>query len=275
MTDGLLSRNMLRGRAWQRLLPDVYVHRALPLDHQVWCAAVGLVLPRHAAIGGPSAAHLWGAGLLAPQSPVSVVASRDKWTYRHPRILTHHTRLCPEDLTELEGIAVTTPERTAFDLGRQSSRATALILIDAMLHQGRLDPGAVVELAAQRDWWPGVARLLEVINLADGRAESPMETRLRLLLHDGGIPRPVPQFEIRDDLGQLVARVDLGWPAARLAVEYEGDHHRVQEQFRRDITRAHTLQRYGWTVLRFGADDVLRLPHETVLAVRTALARCR
>ncbi|BCJ46133.1 hypothetical protein GCM10010168_50820 [Actinoplanes ianthinogenes] len=275
MTSGLLSPKMLRGHAWQRLLPDVYAHRDLPVDHQVWCSAVSLILPRHAAIGGPSAAHLWGAGLVRSEPPVSVVTSRDKWMHKHPRLRIHHTTLAPGDLTELGGIAVTTPERTAFDLGRRLSRTDGVVLIDAMIHAGRLDANAVIDLARQRAWWPRIGHLRNVMSLTDGRAESPMETRLRLLLHDGGVPRPEPQFEVRDDRGLLVARVDLGWPAARLAVEYEGDHHRDQSQFRRDITRTHNLQRHGWTVMRFGADDVLRCPHDTVLAVATELARRR
>lgn len=58
MAEGLVTRGALRGRSWQRLLPDVYVHSDLPIDHRVWCTAVGLTLPAGSAVGGPSAAHL-------------------------------------------------------------------------------------------------------------------------------------------------------------------------------------------------------------------------
>ncbi|KUL27669.1 DUF559 domain-containing protein [Actinoplanes awajinensis] len=273
--DGTLSRKMLRSRAWQRLLPDVYAHRDLPVDHRLRCTAVGLVMPAGTAIGGASAAHLWGAPLVHPDPPVSVVAPRDRWMNRFPRVAVHHTVLGLDDLTELDGTPVTTPERTAFDVGRRLPRVHAVVLFDALLQQGTLDAGAVMELARLRGRWPGIPLLKTVLSLADGRAESPMESRLRLLLHDGGLPAPQPQYEIRDSLGRLIARVDLGWPAARVAVEYEGDHHREREQFRRDISRAQAIQRQGWTILRFTANDVLRLPRETVLAVATELAKHR
>jgi hypothetical protein len=273
--DGLLSPNMVRSKVWQRLLPDVYVHRDLPVDHRVRCAAVGLILPGRTAIGGPSAAHLWGAPLLRFDPPVSVVAARDGWMNRLPRISVHHTVLGPDDVTVLDGLPVTSPERTAFDLGRRLPRTDAIVLLDAMLHQEELDAGAVWELARQRPRWPGSARLREALSLADGRAESPMESRLRLLLHDAGVPATQPQFEIRDERGSLVARVDLGWPVARVAVEYEGDHHRERDQYRRDVARSQSLLRYGWTMLRFTANDVLRRPRETTLAVAAELARHR
>jgi hypothetical protein len=275
ISAGLLSKTMLRTRVWRRLLPDIYAHRDVPLDHQVWCAAVGLILPRGTAIGGPSAAHLWGAELLRPEPPVSVVAPRDRWTSRHPRVVTHHTVIGEADTTVLDGLAVTTPARTAFDLGRRLDRVDSLVLLDAMLRRQTLDAGAVAELSRQRHWWPGTPRLREVISLADGRAESPMETRLRLLLHDAGVPAPHPQFEIHDFGGRLIARVDLGWPAAKVAAEYEGDHHRERDQYRRDVTRYNALRDAGWTVFRFTANDVLRRARHTALMVAAELAKRR
>jgi very-short-patch-repair endonuclease len=275
VADGLLTAPQLRGRAWRRLLPDVYVHHEMRLDHRVWCAAAGLALPPGAAIGGLSAAQLIGCELLNADSPVSIVVPRRAGARPGGRIRAHHTLLDPSDVTSIGELPVTTPERTAFDLGRRLSRRTAVIAFDAMLRQEVLDLGAVAELARQRHWWPGVARLHQVIRLADSRAESPMESLLRVLLVDAGLPAGQPQFEVRDAAGRLIGRVDLAWPAIRLAIEYEGDHHRGQEQFRRDIARVNALQHAGWTVIRLSADDVLRRPAETVSLVAAALARLR
>jgi hypothetical protein len=110
-----------------------------------------------------------------------------------------------------------------------------------------------------------------LLTLVDGRAESPMETRLRLLLHDAGAPTPIPQYEVRDDDGRFIARVDLAYPQWRIALEYEGDHHRERAQFRRDIRRANALRQAGWLVLRFTADDVLRRPRDVVDQVAAAI----
>ncbi|MEU4428912.1 DUF559 domain-containing protein [Actinoplanes sp. NPDC024001] len=271
--NGLLTKGMLRGRRWRRLLPDVYVDRDTALDHGLWCSAVGLVLPDDAAIGGLSAAYLWGIDLLSPAAPVSVVTPRDRRLSRATRISPHYTVIGDGDLTAQAGLSVTTPERTAFDLGRRLNRSAALVVIDAMLHAKALNIEAVGDLARQRHWWPNVSQLKEVLCLADPRAESPMETRLRLVLHDAGVPPGIPQFEVHDDRGMLIGRVDLAWPAARLAIEYEGDHHRERDQFRRDVDRINRLRMAGWTVLRFTAEDVLRKPQLTAAIVTTELAR--
>jgi hypothetical protein len=163
----------------------------------------------------------------------------------------------------LAGMPVTTPVRTAFDLGRQRHRTHALIALDAMCRRLVRLP-EVAQYATERAGWPGVAKLRVLLRLVDTRAESPMETRLRLLLYDSGAPTPVPQYEVRDEDGRFLARVDLAYPQWRIALEYEGDHHRERATFRRDIARVNALRHAGWLVLRFTADDVLRHPDRVV-----------
>jgi very-short-patch-repair endonuclease len=98
-----------------------------------------------------------------------------------------------------------------------------------------------------------------------------METRLRLVLVLGGPPAPVVQFEVPG----ARARLDLAYARARLGIEYDGDHHRDQRQFRSDTARDNRLRLLGWTVVRFTADDVLRHPERVVAQVRVALRdRC-
>jgi hypothetical protein len=272
---GLVTESMLRGRSWRRVLPDVYLHRDVTPCHRAWCEAVSLLLPPGTAIGGLSALYLWGVDLLREGAPVSVMAPKGGWMIRNDRLVVHHTVFGEGDLTSVGGLPVSTPERTAFDLGRRLSRVSAVVVFDAMLNRGTIDLAAVSELARHRHWWPKIAQLKGVIQLADGRAESPMETRLRILLVDGGVHGGRPQYEVLDARARLIARVDLGWPIERLAVEYEGDHHRERDQFRRDIGRVNALRGAGWTVLRLTADDVLRRPHETVALVAAALAERR
>lgn len=263
---------MLRGSAWHRLFPDVYVRRTAELDHQAWCEAVALTLPDGAAIGGLSAAYLWGVDLLPTQTTnVSVVVPRDRRLRHDRRVTALHTTLGRGDITVLGGVPVTSPERTMFDLGRRSMRANALIAMDAMLRQRIVKTESVEAMAHERERWPGVPQLAEVLLLAEPLSESPMETRLRLLLHDAGLPALVAQFEVRDARGRFLGRVDLALPEVKLAVEYEGDHHRDPSQFRRDIVRLNALREAGWTVLRFTADDVLRNPRRTVRTVEVAI----
>lgn len=271
--SGLLTKSMLAGASWRRLLPDVYVHRDLTLDHRLWCAAVALVLPPGAAIGGPSAACLWGVATLRATEPVHVVTPRVRNLRWDGKVVAHYTRLADRDVTTLSGLPVTTSERTMFDLGRRAGRADALVILDAMLHRHLLDPAALRRMVRERSRWPGVPRLARLLALADPRSESPMETRLRLLLLDAGVAPPEVQLEVRTGVGGFVGRVDLAWPDLRLAVEYDGDHHREREQFRRDVERLNALRLAGWTVLRFTADDVLRRPAETVRTVIATMAQ--
>ncbi|HWG98036.1 MAG TPA: DUF559 domain-containing protein [Pilimelia sp.] len=263
MANGALSRGMLRGRSWRRLLPDIYVHVDSPLDHRTWCDAVALLLPRGAAIGGSSAAYLWGVDLLSRDAPVAVSVPRGRRLTAHPRLHVTYSTLPPADLTTFAGIPVTTPLRTAFDLGR-TPRPGGVVALDALLRRRLLTLPALRTLVTARDGWPGIRLLRQACDLAEPLSESPMETRLRLVVVEHGLPRPVAQHEVRDRQGRFVARVDLAYPRLRLALEYEGDHHRERRAFRHDLARLNALRAAGWTVLRFTADDVLHDPGRIV-----------
>ncbi|MEU4639191.1 DUF559 domain-containing protein [Micromonospora sp. NPDC023814] len=273
IAQGLLTRAMLRGPTWQRLLPDVYVHRdALrAADHRLWCDAVALLLPAGAAIAGPSAAYLWGVDLLPRNAPVSVLLSRPARLRPHPQLAVTRSALPGSDLTCFGGLPVTTPLRTAFDLARRGPRDEALVAVDAMLHRRVVGLPALQAYADTRSRWPGLPLLREVLALAEPLSESPMETRLRLLLLDAGLPPPTAQHDVLDARGRFVGRVDLAWPALRVAVEYDGDHHRERAHFRQDVARLNALRAAGWIVLRFTADDVLRHRPRTVRLVTAAL----
>jgi hypothetical protein len=100
--------------------------------------------------------------------------------------------------------------------------------------------------------------------------ESPGETRLRLLLESAGLPAPQSNLEVFDG-DRFVARVDLAYPVPRVAVEYEGDIHRVdQATWRKDIRRRERLEDIGWRTVRVTADDLAR-PAELIARLRRLL----
>ncbi|MDG4775216.1 DUF559 domain-containing protein [Solwaraspora sp. WMMD792] len=270
---GLISRRMLTGPAWCRLLPDVYVHAAAfdPDDHRMWCDAVALKLPAGAAVCGLSAAYLWGVDLLPRRSPVHVVLPRTGRIRRHPRIAVTNSTLAVDDAVLLNAVPVTTEVRTAFDLGRTLPRSDAVAAVDALLHRRLLRTEALARYLDSHPRWPGGRQLRELVGLVEPLAESPMESRLRLLLHDAGLPRPVPQHKVADPQGRFIGRVDLAYPQWRIALEYEGDHHRGRATFRRDVHRYNALRAAGWLVLRFTADHVLRRSGQVVQDVRQAI----
>jgi very-short-patch-repair endonuclease len=107
---------------------------------------------------------------------------------------------------------------------------------------------------------------LNVLQVADGRAESPPESRLRFVLIRAGYP-VVPQYDVHRPDGRWIARVDLALPELRIAIEYDGrEVHDRPDVFVRDRRRQNDLVAAGWTVLRFSAAD-LRSPDLIVNAV--------
>jgi very-short-patch-repair endonuclease len=166
---------------------------------------------------------------------------------------------------------VTTPARTWRDLAGVLTPAALLAVTDQMLHLWT----DRAELQVMLDAHPagrGGARARRVLPEADPRAESPMESVLRWLLHEAGLPAPVLQLEVRNGEGSFLGRVDLAWPDRKVIVEFDGDVHRDRKVFVEDIRRQNRLIAAGWTILRFSSADVVGYPQQVVAAVRAALS---
>jgi very-short-patch-repair endonuclease len=262
---------MLRGAKWQRLFHDVYIRKDAfkPHDHQMWCDAVLLTLPPGSCFGGWSAAYLWGIDLLPPNAKVWINLPFARRCRPRDRVMTRRTPLPQGDLHALGKAPVTTPIRTAFDLGRFLPRTEALVALDSLCRQ-RLSVDDLKAFATDRWTWPGSRQLRQLLPLIQPLSESPMETRLRLLLLDGKLPQPSAQFEVWMS-GLFVGRLDLAYPESKLGIEYEGDHHRERHQFQLDVARLNALTEAGWLILRFTADDVFRQPDRVLSQVRKAI----
>ena len=266
---GLLSPAQLRGRAWHRLLRGVYADAKLARDHDLMVHAASLVIPSSAAITGLSAAWFWGARLAAPTDPVDVVCPHPFGPVTGLRIRT--AALPPSDVDTLCGTRFTTPRRTAWELAQRLEIADAVAVIDAMARLGRLDPAALARYLERRRGHRGHRIAERVLALVDGRAESPQESRLRALLSLAGLPRPVPQYEIRTTSG-FIARVDLAWPHWKVAAEYDGAWHSETGQLAQDRRRLNRIIGAGWLVHHVTARD-LHDPRSIVAAIRHLLGR--
>lgn len=271
LRDGLVTRAQLRGARWRRLRPDVYIDAARPLTHRLLAEAVALTAPPQAALGGATAAVLWGARDLAgPGDDVEVLLP--------PGIRWHPAPGVRVRTAALDGDVVTDGRmrwsgrtRTALDLVRRGSVDDGVVLLDQLVHLGVADLADVRSRAALLPRCRGSALAREVTALADGLAESPQETRLRLLVVRSRLPLPVAQYVVRVD-GRFVARVDFGYPEQRLALEYDGLWHAGREQFVQDRRRLNRLREAGWRTLFVTADD-LRREDELVAAIAAALGR--
>jgi very-short-patch-repair endonuclease len=175
------------------------------------------------------------------------------WNNNHPPrgIIARNERFAYDDVVEINDMAVATIQRTAFDLGRHLPRVKAVAHVDALARATGLAADHVVPLTERYRGARGVRLLKEALDVMDAGAESPKESWLRLVLIDGGLPRPQTQIPVLDDNGVAFAYLDMGWEDVMVAVEYDGDHHRTDpDQYAKDIERLEKLQRKGWIIIR-------------------------
>jgi hypothetical protein len=229
----------------RRLLKGVYVAAQVPDSLELRAAALRLVIPRDAVVTDRTAGWLLGAPMvLAPGDhlvvpAVSMFVNREGARLRNGLSDSGQRTLAPEDVMEVLGLQVTTPLRTACDLGRLLSRDRAFAALDAMLRLGVFNKAELVDAVARFKGMRGVRQLRGFAPFADGRAESPGESIVRLRWLDLlRMPWPDLQIEIERP-GQLSFWLDLGVVQLRFAVEYDGEewHLRTPEQRERDEKR--------------------------------------
>ncbi len=271
---GLLTPAQLRGTAWRRLFPDVYLSAGVELNHRLWCEAALIYagMREGVAISGLSAAYLMGLDLLPTDPPVTLTVPR---TLRlgtestGTRLVIVRTSLDQRDITD-DRLPTTGVLRTGFDLARLLSFRDAVVAIDAMTNRRMTTIPELRSYALGAPRLRGVGNIAGVLSAAEPLAASPMETRLRLTIVAGRLPRPEAQVKVWSATGAFLGRVDLGYPAARIGIEYEGDHHRDRATFRRDIRRYNAMREAGWTIIRVTVDD-LQNPEGLLRQIRQAL----
>lgn len=266
VASGALTRSQLCTR-YARLFRDVYVNRDVQVTAALRAKAGWLWAKRQGVVAGVSAAALHGSKWVEDTTTVELIHGN---RHRLPGLHTRGDRIEEDEITVVNGVPVTTPARTALDLGCWYPTMSGVAVIDSLARATEFK-AADVELLAQR--YPGrrgIARARLAITLFDAGAQSPKETWLRLVLVDAGLPRPQTQIPVRDEFGRVIAYLDLGWEHLRVAVEYDGDQHRSdRSQYNWDIRRLEILHRLGWIVIRVVAGD---RPAGIVRRVKTALA---
>ncbi len=264
----------LRAGEWARVLRGTYVPAGTVVDLAVRAAAAQRLLPAHAHVADRCLLWLLGVDVLPSGPPVlEAVVPRGAVVPQRAGVRVRQAALPPEDRRLLGGdLRVLRPGRAAADLVRMLPLTDAVVVADAVLHAGLVTPEQLARDVAAQAGLRGVRAARRALALADGRAESPPETRVRLLLVQAGLA-PVPQYDVRTPDGRWIARVDLAFPRARVAIEYDGrEVHLRGDVFARDRQRQNELLAAGWVVLRYTADD-LRRPQLLVAQVRAAVLR--
>lgn len=263
VASGVLSPKMLRGPRFRRLFRDVYVSSDVEVDLALRSEAAYLLVEGAGVLGGYSAAELLGASCGPQEAPAEVVSPTR--IRARPGLLVREEVVPMEERWRVGEVQVTSPLHTAFRLACRLPLVEAVVAVDALTHRFSLDPWDVVRFGHRYLGAPGSRQLPDVARLADPLAESPMETRIRLAIAFDGLPLPVLQHPVG------AYDLDMAYPDALLAVEHDGRRHLTPERARRDLARQAYLSSTGWTVLRFGAADVLHRPRTVASAVRRAL----
>jgi len=266
-----VSKWALRGGEWRHLFRDVWVHASVEDTLAMRVAAAKLVLGEEGFLCGLTAA--WIHGIEAQDRRSGLVwVGRPTGSWRRPRAgcLIREITVAADDLQVVGGTLVTTPLRTAFDCARWLTLVEAVVVTDALAHAGLITPTGFLAYVGTHRGLRGVVQAGRVADLIEPLTESPMESRLRVLLISGGIGVPVAQFEVRTPAGEFVARADFAYPEQRLIVEYDGAQH--WEQRRADDRRRDAMRALGWTVLVASRSDYYESPHAFLAQVRRALA---
>jgi hypothetical protein len=268
LAAGVVNRYQLATR-YDAVYRDVYVPKGQALTAVDRAVAGWLWSKRQAIAAGLSAAALHGTLWLDAKLPAEL---NQRHRHKTDGIVLHSDKLADAEVCIANGVPATTPVRTAYDVGRRRGLTTAVIRIDALMQATNLKPADVEALAERHRGARGIVQLREAIDLSDGGAESPQETRTRLILTHAGLRPQRTQIEVFDEFGEFVHRIDMGWDDWMVGVEYDGAQHWTNPEIRsNDIETQAKLEALGWRMIRVSADMVRFRPNTIVARSRAAL----
>lgn len=277
MSRSWIGRRVAHG-LWQRLYPKVYVVSSGEPTWRQKVRGASLWAPPGAALSHETAAALWRLEGFAA-GPVVISAPQ---RLRAPEGLTAHRTwgFGPADIEVMDGMRVTSPARTLLDLASGNAIDRLEVALDHAIYRGLVSP-------AKMDWFLGnssgkgrrgtakLRRLLRDRPPGYTPPHSPLEGRLWRLLLEAGLPKPVKQHTIREG-GRFVARVDLAYPAEKVALEADGYRwHCGKQAWLNDLRRRNHLTSLGWRVVHVTHWDLKERPDRIINQVRSLLAESR
>lgn len=226
-------------------------------------------LPPRSAFSGFTAAWLLGIDV-EPCDPIEATVPEDAGVSGRAGMRIRRSELAPGDVIERKGLPSTSAVRTVGELCSRPRLVDGVVIADEALHKRLVTPPELSAWAMAHPRRRGIKTFRRVVMHAEPASESPMESRLRMVLVLGRLPRPRAQVPICDASGRFVGRPDLYYEHQRLGIEYDGGTHRGA--LAEDDRRQNLLLGAGVRLLRFTAADVLGNPAFVVAQVRGMLA---
>ena len=268
LAAGLLTDRELR-RFYRPVYPGVYALRGAELSALERARAAWLWSRCRGVVAGLSAQAVLGAKWVEPDCPAELV-HRNQHT--PPLIVVHADTLASGETQRTAGMTVTTPARTAFDVGRRLPVIQGVQRLDALMNATKIEVKDIEAVAALHPGVRGLVNLRRTLTLVDGGAESPYESLTRVVLMQAGFPRPQTQIPVYDEDGQLFARIDMGWSQWLVGVDFDGAHHWTNSKQRTwDVERYAKLSELGWADIRVTSGMVHRTPRVFLQRVASAL----
>jgi len=265
-----VSAKTLRGPHFQRLLPGVYVSSDVAVTEMLRARAVAtLVDDPRAHLSHATATRVLGVPI--PTLPEEHVTVTDALYRRAPRGVRCHVRPGASTMRR-GGLTVSAPGQLFVELAELLSLVDLVVAGDHLVRRFPVTPAQLLEACAAVPGRPGwEAR--RAASYVRGRVDSPMETRLRMLLVLAGLPEPQVNPTLRAADGQPLRRYDLCWPGARLVVEYDGRHHAIDlDRWEADVERREEVADDGYRIITVTSRGLHRTPGRTVRRVHAVLA---
>ncbi len=268
MIPAEFDAGLLRRREFRRVIRSVWI-RADAIDDDTRVRAALLLHPADAIASHFSAARVLG--LPVPEhlfEHVTVFRAEDRrW---RPEIKSHVTKR-PRRVVTVRGIRTTDPITTFIQLAGSLSLVDLVVLGDAIARKYKVRPSKLVAACRNSDDYYAGAALKAALYVRRG-VDSPMETRLRMLIVLAGLPEPKVDVRLINDDGTWRRRFDLCYPELRLIIEYDGRHHAEDSaQWNSDLDRREELDDEEYRILVVTARGIFVEPARTLERIRRQL----
>lgn len=261
-----ITEGQLRGPRWVRLFNDLYLPASVEVTDEVRARAALTLAPEGAMVSRHTAASLLG-GVVPHTADVHLTLPSGRL-----RVAGIDARRGTGRAARIRRVPITSAEATFVGLADDLTLVDLVVLGDSLVKAGRCLPASLGDAASGTSRSVAQKRLRRAASLVRAEVDSPMESRLRLLLVLAGLPEPVVNHVEYDDLGHWRRRFDLAYPAHRLAIEYDGRQHADStRQWERDVERREELDSDGWRLVVVLAKGIYREPARTLERVQSAM----
>lgn len=267
--DHGITSSMLRSSRFQKVFQDVHVASGVPLTLTTRALAALLLHPPWAHLSHTTAAALYG--VVVPDDPDVHVTVPLQEERRYRRGLQPHVRAAESTCSVLKGMRASAPLQMFVELAGQLALVEAVVAGDHMVRLGLISLDALAEHCRGLKGRHSRKARRVAAYVREG-VDSPMETRLRMLLVLAGLPEPEVNFLVVDANGVILRRIDLSYPHLKLIIEYDGRQHAERvAQWHSDIDRREDFDQDGWRTLIVTSKGIYVEPQRTVERVARAL----